>query len=86
MELGQVFQEVSGQVSRNGRPFAVRGGKIKGDEIGFTIDGDPAARTSPLMFTGRIRGNTIDGAMIAGTSRQTWRATRHPATMQRIDR
>ena len=86
MELGQVFQEVSGQVSRNGRPFAVRGGKIKGDEIGFTIDGDPAARTSPLMFTGRIRGNTIEGDMITGTSRQPWKATRNPATMQRIDR
>jgi precorrin-6B methylase 2 len=86
MELGQVFQEVSGQVSRNGRPFTVRGGKIKGDEIGFTIDGDPAARTSPLMFTGRIRGNTIEGAMTTGTSRQPWKATRNPATIQRIDR
>ena len=86
MELGQVFQEVSGQVSRNGRPFAVRGGKIKGDEIGFTIDGDPTARMSPLMFTGRIRGNTIEGATVTGTSRQPWRATRNPATMHRIDR
>ncbi len=40
MELKQVFQEVSGQVSRNGRPLPVRGGKIKGDEIRFTLDRD----------------------------------------------
>ena len=86
IELKQVFQEFSGQISRNGRPFALRGGKLKGNEIQFTLDGDAADRTSPLLFTGRIRGNTIEGAMINGTSRQPWKATRNPATMQRIDR
>ena len=86
MELKQVFQEFSGQISRNGRPFALRGGKLKGNEIQFTLDGDAADRTSPLLFTGRIRGNTIEGAMINGASRQPWKATRNPATMQPIDR
>jgi precorrin-6B methylase 2 len=86
MELRQVFQEVSGQVSRNGRPFPLRGGKVKGDEIRFTLDGDPADRTSPLLFTGRIRGNNIEGTMSTGVSRQPWQAARNPATMQRIDR
>ena len=86
MELKQVFQEFSGQISRNGRPYALRGGKLKGSEIQFTLDGDAADRTSPLLFTGRIRGNTIEGAMINGASRQPWKATRNPATMQRIDR
>ena len=86
MELKQVFQEFSGQIIRNGRPYALRGGKLKGNEIQFTLDGDAADRTSPLLFTGRIRGNTIEGAMINGASRQPWKATRNPATMQRIDR
>ena len=61
MELKQVFQEFSGQISRNGRPFPLRGGKIKGDEIRFSLDGDPADKPSTLVFTGRIRGNTIEG-------------------------
>jgi precorrin-6B methylase 2 len=85
MELKQVFQEFSGQISRNGRPFPLRGGKIKGDEIRFSLDGDPADKPSTLVFTGRIRGNTIEGAMSTGASRQRWRTTRNPATMQQID-
>jgi len=86
MELKQVFQEFSGQISRNGRLFAVRGGKLKGNEIRLTLDGDPADKASPVVFTGRILGNTIEGAMITGASRQPWKATRNPATMQQIDR
>ena len=85
MELKQVFQVVSGQVSRNGRPFPLRGGKIKGDEIRFSLDGDPADKPSTLVFTGRIRGNTIEGTIAAETAHRTWKATRNPATMQRID-
>ena len=86
MELKQVFQEFSGQISRNGRPFPLRGGKIKGDEIRFSLDGDPADKPSTLVFTGRIRGNTIEGTIAAETAHRTWKATRNPATMQRIDR
>jgi precorrin-6B methylase 2 len=86
MELKQVFQEFSGQISRNGRPFPLRGGKIKGDEIRFSLDGNPADKPSTLAFTGRIRGNTIEGTIAAETAHRTWKATRNPATMQRIDR
>jgi len=86
MELKQVFQEFSGQISRNGRLFALRGGKLKGDEIRFSLDQDLSGNTAPLEFTGRIRGNTIEGATISGVSRQPWKATRDPATMQPIDK
>ena len=86
MELKQVFQEFSGQISRNGSPFPLRGGKIKGDEIRFSLDGNPADKPSTLVFTGRIRGNTIEGTITAETAHRTWKATRNPATAQRIDR
>jgi len=86
LELQQVFQEISGQVSRNGRLFPFRGGKVKGDEIRLNLDGDPAHKALSVEFAGRIRGNTIEGTMITGTSRQPWRATRNPATIQPIDR
>jgi hypothetical protein len=85
MELKQVFQEFSGQISRNGRPFPLRGGKIKGDEIRFSLDGDPADKPSTLAFTGRIRVNTIEGTIAAETAQRAWKASRNPATMQRID-
>jgi precorrin-6B methylase 2 len=86
MELKQAFQEVSGQVSRDGRLCPMSGVKLKGDGIRFNLDQDLSGKTAPVEFAGRIRGNTIEGAMITGASRQPWKATRNPATMQRIDR
>jgi len=86
MELKQVFQEFSGQISRNGMPFPLRDGKIKGDEIRFSLDGNPADKPSTLVFTGRIRGNTIEGTIAAETAHRTWKATRNPATILPIDR
>ena len=85
MELKQAFQEVSGQVSLNGRPFPLRGAKLKGDEIRFYVEGNSADRTSPLVFTGRIRGSAIEGTITADTTHRAWKAVRNPATMQPID-
>ncbi len=84
LELKQKYQEISGQVTRDGKPFPVRNGKIKGEGIRFTLD-DPAAITTPVEFTGLIRGNSIKGTIAAGTSSRSWKATRNPATIERID-
>lgn len=86
LEMKQAFQEISGRVSRNGRHFPLLGAKLKGDEIRFNLDGESADRTSPLVFTGRIRGNTIEGTITADTAHMAWRAVRNPATMQAIDK
>jgi precorrin-6B methylase 2 len=86
LELKQAFQEISGQVTRNGKPSAVREGKIKADEIRFTLEHDSAGKAKPVEFTGRIRGNTIEGTIAAGTSRRAWKASRNPATMERLDK
>lgn len=86
LKLIQAFQEISGQVSRNGRPFPLRGVMLRGDGIRFNLDGDSADRTSPLVFTGRIRDNTIEGTISADTTHRAWKAVRNPATMQPIDR
>jgi precorrin-6B methylase 2 len=86
LALKQEFQEISGQLTRDGTQHAVRNGKIKGDRIRFTLDHDPAGNATPVEFTGRIRGNTIEGTIASGTARQPWKAARNPATMQRIDR
>jgi precorrin-6B methylase 2 len=86
LELKQNFQEISGQVTRDGNPFTIRDSKIKGDGIRFTLDRDPAGKAAPVEFTGRIRGHTIEGTMAAGPSRRAWKASRNPATMERIDK
>jgi len=86
LALKQEFQEIWGQVTRDGTQYAIRNGKIKGDRIRFTLDHDPAGKAAPVEFTGRIRGNTIEGAIAGGTARKPWKAARNPATMQRIDK
>jgi precorrin-6B methylase 2 len=86
LELKQAFQELSGQLTRNGESIPIQVGRVKGNEILFTLkDGTPGKSVS-LNFTGRIRGNTIEGILAAGTSRRAWKATRNPATMQAIAR
>jgi precorrin-6B methylase 2 len=85
LELKQAFQEISGRLTRDGHQFTVREGKIKGNEIRFTLDRDPAAKAARVEFTGRIRGNTIVGTIAAETSSRAWKASRNPATMLRID-
>jgi precorrin-6B methylase 2 len=85
LELKQAFQEISGQVIRDGKAFPVRGGRVKGAGIGFTLDHDPAGKAALVEFTGRIRGNTIEGTIAAGTSRRAWKASRNPSTIERID-
>jgi hypothetical protein len=86
LEVKQVFQEITGQVSYKGKQFPLRGGKIKGDGIRFTLDGDPFGKGVPVEFTGRVQGNSIEGTIGDGTSRRTWKATRNPATVQTIAR
>jgi precorrin-6B methylase 2 len=86
LELNQAFQEISGQLARDGNAFAIRADNMKGDGIRFTLDRDPAGKAAPVEFTGRIRGHTIEGTIAAGPSRRAWKASRDPATMERIDK
>jgi precorrin-6B methylase 2 len=85
LEVKQAFQKITGQFSYKGKLFPLRDGKIKGDGIRFTLDGDPFGKGAPVEFTGRIRGNAIEGTINSGTSLHAWKATRIPATMQPID-
>ena len=84
LELKQAFQEISGEVTREGNRSPCGAGKIKGDGIRFTLEDGPFGKAAPVEFTGRIRGNTIEGTLATETSRRAWKATRNPATMQPI--
>jgi precorrin-6B methylase 2 len=86
MELQQAFQDFSGRVTRNGKPIPCQGGRVKGDEIRFILEDNSAGKAVVLNYTGRIRGDTIEGNLAAGTKRQAWKATRDPATVQAIER
>ena len=62
--LDQEYQIVTGSFA--GRPIA--DGRLRGEAITFTAGG--------AQYTGRVRGNTIEGTATSGASPSTWRARR----------
>jgi SAM-dependent methyltransferase len=60
LELSQQYQMVGGKAEIDGKSVNVTGGRLRGADITFTIDG----RT----YAGRVNGNVIEGA--------GWKATR----------
>jgi precorrin-6B methylase 2 len=64
LTLQQEYQMVSG--SLGGTPIA--NGRLRGDRIAFTL--------GRAEYTGRVHGNTIEGAVSDGGSVSTWKASR----------
>lgn len=60
LELSQQYQMVGGKAEIDGKSVNVTGGRLRGTDITFTVDG----RT----YAGRVNGNVIEGA--------GWKATR----------
>jgi precorrin-6B methylase 2 len=54
LSLTQQFQMVGGRADINGKSVNVTGGRLKGAEITFTVDGK--------TYTGKVNGNVIEGA------------------------
>ena len=65
LTLEQKYQMVSGTMQSGGTSREITAGRLKGEEITFTV--------GETIFTGRVSGNTIEGK--AGSN--AWRATRN---------
>jgi precorrin-6B methylase 2 len=65
--LKQTFQIISGTLNHGSAPHSVSG-KLRGDQITFTA-GDSE-------YSGRVKGDAIEGTVKSGTKTSTWRATR----------
>jgi SAM-dependent methyltransferase len=67
LALKQEFQMVSGTLTTNGKPSPVTG-RLRGDQITFTAGG--------TEYTGRVAGDTMEGAVKANATNGNWSATR----------
>jgi precorrin-6B methylase 2 len=65
--LKQEFQMVSGSLNGGGKNIVVTNGKIRGDQISFSV--------GAAQYTGRVNGNTMEGT-VKGGSGGNWTATR----------
>ena len=62
------YQMISGTMRSGNVVAPIANGKLKGDEITFSVGG--------REFKGRVNGDVIEGTSEAGESKATWRATR----------
>jgi precorrin-6B methylase 2 len=68
LTLNQQFQMVSGSLSTNGKPIPISNGKLRGDQLTFSVDG--------TEYTGKVLGNRMEGVAVAAGNRQNWTAAR----------
>lgn len=66
--LKQDFQMISGSLRSGGKTTAITGGRLRGDEIRFNAGG--------TVYTGRVRGDTIEGTASIGGRTRAWKARR----------
>jgi precorrin-6B methylase 2 len=66
--LTQQFQKISGALSSGGQRQPVTSGKLRGNEITFTVAG--------TEYTGTVGGDRIEGVAVVNGRGHTWTATR----------
>jgi SAM-dependent methyltransferase len=68
LTLKQSFQMISGTLKSGSSTAQITGGKLNGDRISFSAGG--------AQYSGRVNGDTIEGAVKGGGNSGTWSATR----------
>jgi hypothetical protein len=68
LALTQTFQVLSGTLTLNGKGMPISDAKMRGDQVTFTAEG--------TVYTGRVKGNLMDGIAKSGASSTNWSATR----------
>jgi SAM-dependent methyltransferase len=77
--LRQRFQSAEGLVRIHGRTGQVRNFKIQGPQVSFTIYEPTNGQPLSYQFTGRVSGDTMEGAVKLPGGEQTWKASRVPS-------
>ena len=68
LTLTQQYQTIAGTLRMADKTLAISSGKLDGENISFSVGG--------VQYSGRVRGDTMDGAMAAGATRSPWSASR----------
>jgi hypothetical protein len=68
LTLAQEFQMVSGTLATGGRKAEIAEGRIRGEELTFTVEG--------ALYTGRLRGDVLEGTVEQNGAKSAWRAER----------
>jgi SAM-dependent methyltransferase len=70
LTLKQNYQMLTGTLTAGGRSGPITGGRLRGDQISFTVAG--------AEYSGRVNGDTIEGTVKSENRNAMWKATRAP--------
>jgi SAM-dependent methyltransferase len=73
VQLQQTFQMIQGTASIDGRTIPLQNANLRGDAIEFTISPENG---KPMLFRGRVTGNTMEPRAGAGGAITGWSAVR----------
>ncbi len=68
LTLTQQYQTIAGTLRMADKTLAISSSKLDGENISFSVGG--------VQYSGRVRGDTMDGAMAVGATRSPWSAAR----------
>ena len=69
LTLTQLYQNLAGELRMRDKTLAISSGRLDGENISFSVGG--------VQYSGRVRGDAMDGAMAAGATRSPWSAARN---------
>ena len=68
LTLTQQYQTIAGTLRMADKTLAISNGKLSGENISFNVGG--------VQYSGRVRGDAMDGTMAVGATRSPWSASR----------
>ena len=71
LTLTQKYQQFSGSLKNKNVVTPVREGKLRGDQISFTLGG--------TRYEGKVSGNAMQGTTVASGKKGTWQASAAPS-------
>ena len=68
VDAAQQYQTIAGTLRMADKTLAISNGKLSGENISFNVGG--------VQYSGRVRGDAMDGTMAVGATRSPWSASR----------
>jgi SAM-dependent methyltransferase len=88
LRLEQGYQVVSGDMSSESGRTLISNVRLNGDDLRFTVDRKTPKGTTAVIFTGKAKGNIIEGSFESPEDngiKGTWRARREPSSVKPLE-
>lgn len=88
LRLEQGYQVVGGDISSESGRTLISNVRLHGDDLRFTLDRKTTNGTIPIIFTGKAKGNILEGKFASPEDKEisgTWRARREPSSVKPLE-